>query len=345
MWSVTIPDAPAGAPVCAADLVVYPRGPGGVAAHRLADGAPAWTVDLVPNQPLAADDERVYVAAGEAIHALHTATGALAWRAAAAGPLTAPPLAHAGWVVAAAAGDLLGIRAADGQVLWRTHVGPVEFRPAIDGPLLVASVADGRLVALQMENGTVVWDQGLGSAPTEPFVVGGRVYVGTEDKRFLTLHADSGRVESRRAVGALLRGRAAIDERHVYFAAMDNTLWATDRRDGAIEWRKGLAYRPGGGPVLLGSLIVVPAQERALPAFSARDGADAGEIAFPARLAALPVLAQDALGATIAIGITGSLEDRWLLTMLKPSPYGRLPVSPLSALPGEAVPAASLAWP
>ena len=37
---------------------------------RLRDGAVRWSVKLAAEKPLAADAERVYVAAGEAIHAL-----------------------------------------------------------------------------------------------------------------------------------------------------------------------------------------------------------------------------------------------------------------------------------
>ena len=70
----------------------------------LSDGAEVCaSAEVRAEQPLAADDERVYVAAGEPIHALNAANGRVTWRAPLGATLTAPALAHGGWVVAAAA--------------------------------------------------------------------------------------------------------------------------------------------------------------------------------------------------------------------------------------------------
>ena len=111
-------------------------------------------------------------------------------------PITAPPLAHAGWVIVAAAGDLIAIRAADGVVLWRKPLGPIEFRPALDGDLLVASLVDGRLVGAGSQRRVRALDRRI-------FVrrrasrsrSAARVYVGTQDKMFYALIAASGRIE------------------------------------------------------------------------------------------------------------------------------------------------------
>jgi outer membrane protein assembly factor BamB len=47
----------------------------------------------------------LFVASGEAIHALDAGSGSLAWRQP-TGVLTAPPLVYEGWVVTATAGDV-----------------------------------------------------------------------------------------------------------------------------------------------------------------------------------------------------------------------------------------------
>ncbi|MGH9374155.1 MAG: PQQ-binding-like beta-propeller repeat protein [Vicinamibacterales bacterium] len=337
-WSVHLDAAPIGAPVVAGSSVVLPLTTESIAAHRLSDGEPLWIVPLPAEQSLAGDSARVYVASGDAIHALDAATGAVAWRSPAGEPLTAPPLAHAGWVIGAAAGDVLAIRASDGAVVWRKHVGPVEFRPTLDGDLLVVSVTDGRVVALDLPTGEVRWEAPLGSAPVEPFVIGGRVYVGAEDKKLFTLDASSGRILSRWLVGALPRGRAAVDDRHVYFTAMDNVLWAIDRGDGAIEWRKGLEYRPAAGPVLVGSAVVVPGDVKSLPAFNAQTGKQAGEVGFPELLSTVPLFIQGPDETPLVLGITGSLANKWMMTMMGPSPSRGLKLEPLTALPGAVVP-------
>ncbi len=309
-----------------------------VSAHDYRNGDELWSSEIAPEQPLAADAERVYVASGELIHALHAQTGAVAWRVPTGGPATAPPVAHAGWVIAAAAGDVLAIRATDGAVIWRKHFGPVEFPSAIDGDLLVVPVSDGRALGVDLLSGEIRWEQPLGSAPLEPRVAGGRVYLATARKTFLRMHASSGRLEPHLRVGALVRGRAAVDDRHVYFAGLDNTLWAIDRGDGAIEWRKGISYRPAAGPVLLAGFVIVPGTDvKALPAYIARNGTPAGEIAFPEMLSRVPLLGMAADGSAFALGITGSLANKWKLTLMGPSPRPNLTVEPLKALPGEVI--------
>jgi outer membrane protein assembly factor BamB len=337
-WSAPLADQPSDIPVISGPAIVVPLRSGRLAAHRLSDGEPMWTIEIAAERPLAADDEQVYVASGEAIHALKAGSGAVAWRVAAGGPITAAPLARGGWLIVAAGGELIAVRASDGTVMWRTQVGAVAFRPALDGDLLVASVTDGRVVALNVEDGARKWEFNLASEPTEPFVIGGRVYVGTAAKRFVTLRASSGRLESRREVGAVPRGRAAVDEQHIYFAAVDNLLWTTDVRDGAIEWRKPLPYRPTAGPVLLGGVVIVPGEATSLPAFNARTGAAAGQVSFPARLAMLPVLWQSSDGGIHMTGVTGGLDNKWMLTLMGPLTIPPVSLQPLTALPGEVVP-------
>jgi outer membrane protein assembly factor BamB len=280
----------------------------------------------------------VYVASGDAIHALHPESGEVRWRVAAGGPITAAPLARGGWLITAAGGDLIALRASDGKLVWRTRVGAVALRPALDGDLLITSVTDGRVVALNLEDGSVRWEVNLAAMPTEPYVIGGRVYVGTAAKTFVTLHADSGYRESRRAVGAVPRGAAVADRDHVYFAAMDNLLWATDRADGAIEWRKPLPYRPTAGPMLFGTLVLVPGESTQLPAFNTRTGAPAGRLGFPARLTTLPVVWTAPDGVIYVTGVTGGLDNKWMLTLMGPLTIPAVPVQPLTILPGEVVP-------
>jgi outer membrane protein assembly factor BamB len=241
-------------------------------------------------------------------------------------------------VIVAAAGDLLAIRAADGAVLWRRSVGPVEFRPSLDGELLVVAIADGRVLALELSTGEPLWERQLGATPGEPLVIGCRVYVGTKDKFFYILHASSGRRDARLRIGAAPTGRAAIDDRHVYFAAMDNVLTAIDRGHGARKWNKGLTYRPVAGPVIVGGFVTVPGYVASLPAFSSATGSQAGQVAFASRLAALPVFVDPPDGVPTVLAIIGDLENNWALTMIQASMVPAIPISPLTDLPGEAVP-------
>jgi outer membrane protein assembly factor BamB len=324
--------------VLSGSTIVLPLQTGAIAAHRLSDGAPMWTSELAPERPLAADAEHVYVPSGEAIHALQAETGRVAWRVPLGGPSTAPPLAHAGWVIAAAAGEVIAIRAADGETIWRQKTGPVEFRPAVDGELLFVSVVEGHLLALDVRDGSGRWKEPLGSAPGEPFAVGGRVYLGTQDKRFYVLHAESGRIESSRRIGGETRGRTAVDDDHAYFASMDNVVWAVDRADGAIEWKHGLVYRATAGPIRVGAVVLVPGQNvDVLPVFDARTGTPAGTVTFPALLGAVPLLVERPEEPPALVAVAGAHEKPWVLVMLETSLVPAIPIQPVTVIPGEAV--------
>jgi outer membrane protein assembly factor BamB len=337
-WSSVLSAQPQGAPVVAGSVIAVPVAGGALLAHRRTDGHELWKVELGAEKPLATDDERIYVASGEAIHALAPETGKTVWRVPLAGKPTAAPVPRGGWVIAVAAGELVAIRADDGSVIWRRQVGAIEFRPALDGELLVAPLIEGRVLALDVRTGEPLWERILGSAPTEPLVIGGHVYVGTADKAFFTLDGETGRIESRWRIGAEVRGRAAVDDRHVYFAAMDNVLRAIDRGNGALRWKVGLTYRPAAGPVVLGGAVVVPGDVDVLPAYDGASGKPVGKIAFSARLAVLPAFALPEGGPPAVIAVTGSLENKWLMWAMMPSPVPALPVQPLAALPGEAMP-------
>jgi outer membrane protein assembly factor BamB len=337
-WSVPSTAPPAGAPVVARGSVVVPLSTGVIAAHALDSGALLWSTEIRAQQSLATDDERVYVAEGEAIHALNAANGRVVWRVPLSATPTAPALARGGWVVAAAGGDLIAIRAEDGTVMWRKPVGPVEFRPSLDGDLLVVSIVDGQVAALNIQDGTTRWTMRLGASPSEPFAIGGLVYVGTKDRYFYFLRSSSGRIEERRRVAAELLGRVAVTDRHVYFTALDNTVNAVRRRGGALDWHQGVLYRPGAGPVVLGDVVVVPGYvDSPLPAFSNATGAAAGAVSFGGLLVALPVFTKLPDGRDAVVGITGGLENKWMVTLRAQSFVPPIAVQPLTVLPGVAV--------
>jgi outer membrane protein assembly factor BamB len=305
----------------------------------MTDGAVRWTAPLTPVKPLAADDKRVYLADGEMLHALSAADGTVAWRVVAGRPMTAAPLAHAGWVLVAAAGDLIAIRAEDGVVVWRKTLGPIEFPPSLDGDLLAVSLVDGRLIALNLEDGSERWTTNLHSSPGEPFAVAERVYVATQDRTFYVLYASSGRIEDHRPIGFQLRGKVVVDDERVYMAGLDNMLRTVRRRGGAVLWQKSLVYRPAAGPVLIGEMVLVPGYvETPLPVFAVANGAQAGALGFDGALVALPVFTVLEDGRSAVIGITGGLENKWTISLRTPPLVHPVAAQPLTVLPGEQVP-------
>ena len=335
-WFVAISAAPSAAPMVSGEHVYIALRTGSIAAHRLSNGTPVWSVDLAAEQPLAVDDTRVFVASGEAVHALDGSSGIAAWRAA-TGAVTAPLLVHSGWLIAASDGGVTAFRAADGTRLWRQEVGPAEERPFIDGDVLYVPAADGRIVALDLQGGKILWERRLPAPAGEPLVAHARVYVGSGDKHFNCLDADDGAIKWRVRVGAEVRGRPAADEQRVYFAALDNELRALDRESGAIRWHRGVPFRPSSGPVVLGDAVAIPGPVAELRVFEASKGTPVEGFRFTEPIVIAPsIVTADELAQLRIAAVTGGLNNEWRLAVFGPTgePPAPVPVIPLTALPG-----------
>ena len=341
-WFVAISAPPVAPPIAVGDRVYVALSTGALTAHRLANGAQLWSVELPVEQPLAADDAHVFVASGEAVHALRGDDGAVAWRAA-TGAITAPPLVHAGWVIVAGGNALSAFRAADGTRVWRRDVGAGARRPFIEGDALFAALGDGRILRLDLQDGMTRWERRLAGAPGEPFVADDRLYVGS-GKYFYCLDADDGSVEWEKRIGAEVRGRPAADADRVYFAALDNELRALDRRHGALRWHRGVPFRPSAGPIVLDSTVIVPGPVAELRAFDAASGTAVKGFALAQPIVTAPAVLSGGEPAQLRIAaVTGGLNNEWRLAVFGPAgePPEGIALEPLTALPGAAIP---LGW-
>lgn len=335
-WFVAISAAPTVPPVASGDRVYIALRTGSVAAHEMSNGALLWSVDLTAEQPLVVDDTHVFVAAGEAVHALQASSGTASWRVP-AGPVTAPLLVHAGWLIAASGGGVAAFRAADGTRLWRQEIGLIEERPFIDGDALYLPLADGRIVAVDLHAGTPLWERRLPAPVGEPLVAHERLYVGSGDKYFNCLDTDDGSIEWRVRLGAEVRGRPAIDADRVYFAALDNEVRALDRESGAIKWHRGLPFRPSAGPIVLGTAVAIPGPVPELRVFDASNGNPVKGFRFNEPIVIAPAIVPAAELAHLRIAaVTGGLNDQWRLAVFGPAGDvpAPLPVLPLTVLPG-----------
>lgn len=312
---------------------------GVVVAHRLSDGIEAWRVELRSEQPIAVEGTRVFVASGEAVHALASADAAIAWRAP-TGKLTAPILAQDGWIVVASATELTAFRSEDGARVWGRELGPQHTRPTIEGDNLYVPLDDGRLFALDLRTGADRWVRRVIRPPaavaapalSEVLAYPDRIFFGASG-RFFALNAVDGNLAWRFPIGAVLRGRPVGDGTRVFVSAMDNVVRAFDRQDGRLLWHPGLPFRPMG-PVLIGTRIVVPGASAEVRAFDIA-GRPAGEIKLEAALAIPPAFSESA-GGPIMVGVTGSLAGPPKLFLVEGS--RALPIVPLKDLPGVIVP-------
>jgi outer membrane protein assembly factor BamB len=327
-------DAPTfGPPAIGRGLVFVAYEGGRLAAHRLADGAEQWRIELAMEHPPVAIDDLVLTVADGALQARHAADGRQAWRFDTAA-LSAPLLAHEGWVIVAAARRLAALRATDGSVVWSRDNPTLVARPTIEGDRLYAPLADDRLQALNLRTGEQLWTRRFGGPPTPVLAFADRVYAGSVDQHFYCLEAASGREMWRFRVGSSLRGAPAAQAALVYTVALDNLVRAHDSR-GHRVWNQGILYRAFTGPIVVGGTLGVAGPAPQMQLFDAATGATQPALKFDAPLVAPVAIVTDNRHAVLA-ALTGSLEAGWRL-LLFDSSY-TVPLAPLTALPGEPIP-------
>jgi len=328
-WTVTIPAAPMHAPLIRGSRIFVTTLPGLLASYDLGDGHEIWRRSLIADQQVAVDDQRVYVAAGEELHALDAATGVVAWRIP-TGILTAPPVAQGGWVIISPARRTTALRAADGTVVWSRENAVQRDRPTLAGDVLIVPLRTGVVQALEIQTGVTRWERAVGGFPAESLVVGERVYVGATDKVFYCLKLASGVIDWSIRVGAEIRGTAAGDDDRVYFAALDNVVRAHDRISGTQRWQMGLPFRPLSGPRVVGGSVLLTGPIPDIHLLDPLSGGQAGKMSFPDPLAISPGIGEFE-GSVVAAGITGGLNESWKLIL----------VSHRSNLPSFTVPSVS----
>jgi outer membrane protein assembly factor BamB len=319
-WSANLDAAPIGPPLVAGGRVVLALRSGVISARQMGDGKDVWTIKLTADQAPVADADKLFVVTGETLHALNGADGSTAWSIDIGQP-SAPILARGGWVIAASSGSVTALRASDGEKVWTKATGAVSERAAIDGDAIYLPLSEGHLLALDLKTGNERWDTAIGGAPTEPVAYADRIYLGSASKRLLCLQAKSGREEWHWEIGTRLIGPLAADASNVYFTAMDNVLRALSRSTGGQRWTYRLAYRPTGGPVLMGGQVAVPGITSELIGIDVTSGKVTGKLTFPVDLAIGPsfVAPDGPDGAPAVLAIAGGLTTQWTLSASMPA--------------------------
>ena len=307
-WTTQLPGPPGSAPANDDERIYVPLRAGGLAAVALASGRVDWQARTPPGAFLAAggglvfaawpaavvgiDPGLVFTAYPAAVVAFDAATGAERWRYGLDGTLVAPPVWNNGWLlVGATNGRLTMLRAEQGRPLWTRDLGAA-LRPgaAMTGDRLYVMLEDGRVVALTLDRGEPVWERKIDARGTALTALDDRIFVGGDDRFFYCLSAGDGKVKWRWRAGGAVLGTPIVDEDAVYFLALDNTLRALNYGNGHQRWKRGLAFRPVGGPVRAGAVLLVPGLTADIPAFLASTGAPAGKITVGAELTAPPLL-------------------------------------------------------
>jgi outer membrane protein assembly factor BamB len=278
-WSVTFGAAlaaPAGFDQARAYVALKD---GSVTAIDLETGAERWKVELATSFAPETGDGFVFVAAGEDVVALIDRSGEIGWKANVGGPIAASPFFDAGaLIVTKADGEVLALRATHGSVVWRRSFGaPLAVAPSVGGERLYVALNDSRVLAVNPETGEPAWTYTVTDAATGVLALDDQVVIGTRGNagrraRVYSLKSDSGNLRWTWQVGGDVMGPAVADEKHIYFAALDNVLRAVDRNNGNLRWTAPLPSRPLGGPVRTGDVVIVPTASADIGAYLIETG-------------------------------------------------------------------------
>ena len=277
-WIAALPAAPAFAPAFDEDRAYFALRTDQLVALALTDGTTAWSIECPMSTAPAAGDNLVFAGADGLIEARAKTDGRAQWRRPVEGRVTSLYW-DTGWLLASTdKGPLLAIRAADGEIIWRRELGsPLQGAPAPAGDRVYLPLKDGRIVAVSIQTGEEIWTHKLAEPAVGILPVGDQLYVGGLDNQLHSLDAKDADVDWRWRTGADLLGLPVLDQKRVYFVALDNVLRGHDRNNGTMAWKRVLPMRPFTGPLLSGEILIVSGVASEVRAYSTLDGKDAGE--------------------------------------------------------------------
>ena len=343
-WTTVLAGSPGHGPAFDRERAFVALRGDSLVALDLVTGEQIWTVEQRVDHPPVAGDGVVVTASGNLLGGRRASDGSPLWSTEVDSAIVAPPLWNTGWlVVGTEAGNIVVLRGFDGRELWRRSMKAVPAaRPAIAGDRLYVSLADGRVVVLALGSGALVWERELPGEP-QGILVLDALYVGSTDNHLYRLDLADGDIDWYWRTGGDIVGTPTADAERVYFTSRDNVLRALDRRNGARRWRRPLAGRPAGGPLRVGSIVVVAGISPSIELFDAETGLARGRYVASSELAARPYVMADArsprphiillTGAGQVTGLARGAGPPRLALGLPPEPFLPQPtVLPLTAL-------------
>jgi outer membrane protein assembly factor BamB len=227
-------------------------------ARSLDDGRVLWTSQTRTEHPPVVEAELVILTTGGQMVALEATTGRPRWTAGLNGATRGPSSAQ-GWIVISSGVELRAYRAADGQLIWTRDLGATATTPpAFAATTVVVPLDDRTFAATDLVTGEPVWHEPLEVTPVAIAAFGDRIYIGAAEGYACAFRQEHGRRDWCFPVRVKPVGRPVADERHVYFAFLDNMVHVFDRRSGRRYYTPSLGALPLSGFVLSASHLVVP---------------------------------------------------------------------------------------
>ena len=268
----------------------------GLTARALDDGHVLWQIPKTTSIQPAVAGKLFAILLDDALEVLDQDTGELAWRAPLENGESTPTVHATTDLFLVIQGSEIRAWRLDGTVAWRTPVTSSPVTRIVAGSNgLVVGLQSAEVVVLDPSTGAVRSTTKLAARPTALTIAGDQLFVPTADGLLYAyrLRQDLKRMWRYRAVAAI--GDAVVGDRFAYFALLDNTLRAFDRKGGSQRWSAPLDSRPIAGPVLVGEILLVPLAAGNVAQIPSATGATP---ASPAKPAGQPSVQMSAMAAS-----------------------------------------------
>ena len=341
-WMITLP-APPSAPAAYDGARVYvPLASAQLAALDWRNGDTLWSVSLKASSGPVCGNGVLYVAAGDAVHALDAATGASRWTAAASSTISLV-LLSGGRVLAIGPGRVQAFDAASGASAWTRALEDAGYPvgAVVAGDALFVSFSDGVVRRVALADGQLAWSRMVGGRPSPPLVVEEWVYVGDTDNRFRALDAKNGKERWAWRTGGDVIGAAADDSpepKAVYYASLDAVVRAVNPGNGHQRWKRDGGTRPVAPPLALDGSVVVAGLTPTLSGFAPLTGAPQGTFDLPGespgQLSGAPIVSSTLAPRAVAVAVVlkdGRAFGLRALSLM----FNESAPQPLTALPGK----------
>jgi len=295
LWTLALNSRLTSAPAYDGPRAYFPIDGDRLVAYDLRTGHQLWMVPAKHLSRPVAGDGMIFSVDETGITARRAEDGLEAWKVPIGEPIAAELTWESGWLVAGtASGSVLAFRAHDGELIWRAHLeAPLHAPATLGGERVYLPVADGHVVALRLDTGAPLWKFRLGDAPNDILALATRIYVGSNDKYFYCMNAETGERIFRWPTGADVIGRPITIDRRVFFASLDNFLYALDARSGSQQWSANLPTRPVRGASQAGDAVLVSGLGSIVQGFRAKNGERLGDISLGGPIAAPPAFIAD----------------------------------------------------
>ena len=197
------------------------------------------------------------------------------------GIYSSPVLYRKSLFVADDLGYLSSYRAKDGKLEWKMQTGHrILGTPDVSQDVVVLGSADHFIYGVNAKNGKLLWKV-KANAPVLGAVTihNGVAFIGASDGCFRAIDIKTGNVIwNYDAVKGYIETKPLVHDGKVIFGAWDNTLYALNEKDGALEWAwtgdiRGMHFSPAAvWPVAAHDKVFITDPKRAMTAIDINNG-------------------------------------------------------------------------